>query len=236
MISGGSSKFRPKNQVPGQDFSKWRIYAAATGAAMAMSTGAQASMIVSSGPVNFSVFAAPGNTSFGTFSIEHHPLIVRVQNAPTNAAGFAAINNRTSSNFQFANLPLTPFLKNYLAGQPISFTGGVPNGSVPFAALFSHNSSGSHGAFGPGHGTGYIGFRDTSEHFGYIKVQVLFNGVPGYPDEVNIVEYAYNQAAGSINAGQTGVPEPGTSALSLLALGAAGIAAWRRRRDEVSVG
>ncbi|MBZ5524239.1 MAG: PEP-CTERM sorting domain-containing protein [Acidobacteriia bacterium] len=43
---------------------------------------------------------------------------------------------------------------------------------------------------------------------------------------------------GSIRAGDTGVssgtPEPGTFALALLAAGAAGVLAWRRRKQPVA--
>ena len=44
---------------------------------------------------------------------------------------------------------------------------------------------------------------------------------------LTIIDYAYADVGESISVGQT-VPEPGS--LALLALGAAGVSAWRRKR------
>jgi hypothetical protein len=75
---------------------------------------------------------------------------------------------------------------------------------------------------------GYAGFQLGNGDLGWLQIQVPTNNA--YPDELKILGYAYNDASGApINAGQgASVPEP--SALGLLALGSAGVLAWRRRR------
>ena len=85
----------------------------------------------------------------------------------------------------------------------------------------------------------YIGAINPGDlHYGWINVSAC---VPGYgspcndpdPAVIQITGLGYNAVAGqSINAGQGAVPEP--SALPLLALGAAGIAAFRARRKKAA--
>ncbi len=72
----------------------------------------------------------------------------------------------------------------------------------------------------------YIGVRfdiGGNTHYGWIQVNV-----PGVPDSATITGYAYQDTADAqITAGA--IPEPGS--LALLALGAAGLAAWRKKRS-----
>ena len=76
--------------------------------------------------------------------------------------------------------------------------------------------------------SGYLGFEFTfggKTHFGCAHLNVTTFPVEGF-----ISEFAYDSVPGqSIQAGQTSaIPEPGT--LSLLALGAAGLAVLRKRK------
>ena len=74
-------------------------------------------------------------------------------------------------------------------------------------------------------------------YYGWLRLEV-FAGSGGYLDGLEVIDYAYNNVAGqSITAGEgaSSTPEPGTAALSVLAAGALGIAALRRRRAELSV-
>jgi PEP-CTERM motif len=83
---------------------------------------------------------------------------------------------------------------------------------------------------GPARARGYLGFEfgpTGGEHVGWVAMSVA-NSFPNFA--AHITGYAYDTVAGqTIRAGQTSaVPEPGT--LALLALGAAGLAALRKRK------
>lgn len=77
-----------------------------------------------------------------------------------------------------------------------------------------------------GNVSGFLGIKfrlaDASDVFGWMAVDVQ--------DSVNarVTSFAYENSGGEITAGA--IPEPSTTALSLLAAGAAGVACWRRRK------
>ena len=76
-------------------------------------------------------------------------------------------------------------------------------------------------------GGGYLGIKlgDSGTNYGWVYLDSWTN------TSFRIASYAYNTAGGSINAGETGaVPEPSTIALALLASGAAGVMASRRKK------
>lgn len=79
-------------------------------------------------------------------------------------------------------------------------------------------------------GTGYIGFQfDLGGGTQYGYAEVVVNGVPD--NRATFVQYSWGDVGEAITAGQvaSAVPEPG--ALGILALGAVGVGAWRRRRQ-----
>jgi hypothetical protein len=88
--------------------------------------------------------------------------------------------------------------------------------------------------------TGFAGFgvhtTGGNDYYGWIRLE--FMDSPRGPDEIEAIDYAINNVAGaSINAGQgvpASAPEPSTSALALLAAGAAGVLALRRRKAQTS--
>lgn len=83
--------------------------------------------------------------------------------------------------------------------------------------------------------TGLAGFAfdiGGSEHFGWIRFHV--DGYPYGTRTFTAIDWAYEDVAGAaIKAGATAVPEPAGLGLALLGGGAAGLAAWRRRRQAV---
>lgn|ERR1035437_716822 len=73
-----------------------------------------------------------------------------------------------------------------------------------------------------------VDFLDASNNklFGWIRI----NGGPTQGFPATIVDWAYEDSGAGILTGATAVPEPSSMALGCLAAGAAGLAAWRRRK------
>lgn len=137
-----------------------------------------------------------------------------------------------------------PLAKVFSAGAPIS---GTPYYLVPFAA--------SGGTAGPAGGflntAAYFGFRffldggGPDPVLGWAKLRV---DTASDPTRVvlSVCEWAYEDTGGAINAGDRGTgaavscpsafpaaaPAPATPLLTLLGLGAMGVAAYRRRRED----
>jgi hypothetical protein len=101
----------------------------------------------------------------------------------------------------------------------------------------------SAGNFAPG-ATGIVGVQLRSGDYGWIRLRVddlglnqpfstILAGAGGaignglnYPDKITVIDWAYEDSGAAIHAGA--VPEP--SSLALLAAGAAGVSAFRRRK------
>jgi hypothetical protein len=73
-------------------------------------------------------------------------------------------------------------------------------------------------------GVGYIGVKFNTNQYGWIRVNM--NGAP--LNSFTVVDYAYGDPGEAVNAGV--VPEP--SSLAALALGAVGLASWRKSRKQ----
>jgi hypothetical protein len=112
--------------------------------------------------------------------------------------------------------------------------GASRTGSISAIRLFA-NTGGTAGSFGNFlNTTAYAGFRfeldDTSTLvFGWAKLRVDITSSPTLV-VLNIYEWAYDDSGAAIRAGE--VPVPGTALLTLLGLGAMGVQAFRRRREE----
>jgi hypothetical protein len=223
----------------------WKTYAAAAGATLAMATNASAD-IVYSGPldVTASIPSSGDNDSFKPFNVAGFRVNLSIYNFTDifysytygrRTGGFRDAVAAIGGNLLFAvNAHMSHALYRYNAGQPIS---GVhikePLGYLNRAAggtvgVVTHTG----GAFGPGTVTGFVGFETYHRDLGWMRMKVSV-GSNGFPDEEEVIDYAYNTVPGApIDAGE--VPEPSGVALGFLTIGAAGLLAWRRRRSEVA--
>jgi hypothetical protein len=113
-------------------------------------------------------------------------------------------------------------------------------GTRPGLGFEQGNHGMASGPFKPSQ-TGFAGFgihtAGGSDFYGWVRLEYMDS--PRGPDEVEAIDYAVSDVAGaSINAGQevasSAVPEPSTLPLSLLAAGAAGVLALRRRRAQTN--
>ncbi|MCP3881562.1 MAG: PEP-CTERM sorting domain-containing protein [Sulfitobacter sp.] len=103
--------------------------------------------------------------------------------------------------------------------------------------------------------TGFVGIRLASDNYGWIRLQQVedlgvnqpyttilsqfnpprqpFGTGTNFADRLTVIDWAYETSGGAIHVGDTGsvsVPEP--SPLALLAAGALGIGAFRRRQAQ----
>jgi hypothetical protein len=114
-------------------------------------------------------------------------------------------------------------------------------GTRPALAFEEGNHGPVSGPFKPSQ-TGFAGFgihtAGGNDYYGWLRLE--FMDSKRGPDEVEAIDYAVNDVAGaSINAGQkadtsSATPELSTSALALLAAGAAGVLALRRRKAQTT--
>lgn len=111
----------------------------------------------------------------------------------------------------------------------IGSTGAFKTNNPSLATQRPPNNSG----WAPG-ATGFAGFSFTTSashktDYGWVRLEFT-DGVNGAADYVEALDWAYNTDGAPVAAGEMGTPEPSTSALGILAAGAAGVCALRRRR------
>jgi MYXO-CTERM domain-containing protein len=226
-------------------FNDWRVYAAAAGATLAMTSSADASIVHTTVDKTITISTTGSSQKSATFQLPVHgglaPETMALRHVTSGAnSGYARINGviqfattggKTSGGGRAAKI----FAPGMLIGPLTPVTGG----GATF--LVKHTASGAIKGGFAGVQTGYLGFNTGFGDYGWLKVMVSDAGSQGFANEIEVLDYAYNNATGdaprTILAGDTGAsptPEPNTSALALLSLGAAGIVAWRRRRNEVT--
>lgn len=230
----------------------WLIYSAAVGSALAMGTDAGAQIMTFSGPpltltgglgnFNYEPFAA-GPAAFELFGAQFPSYssaavgLVAAGNAGILLNGSGGVRKLSSG------AKISSGAGNFVGGRhnvklATSFGGqsGTFAAGVPAFAGFEFN-------------TATISAVTPELHYGWLKLEYLGSAFPtticipsctastGLSSAGTTVIYgAYNAVAGqAINAGQTSdsggaTPEPASTALSLLAIGAAGVLAWRRTR------
>jgi hypothetical protein len=220
----------------------WLLYTTAVGSALAMATDAGAQIIDYGGtlpavtlnagqgyPKYGSIFTVAGKVAFDLAGVDFASGGIVV----LEAFGKVGMLVNASSGVQKLAFGATisagagTFVAGPHAVKSVSgpLTYGTFSASQPrFAGI----------KFNTGANTSSATINDpTKIHYGWIEL--VYDGTPD-PTSITAIDWAYNEAAGQeitageITAGETGAPEPGTAALSLLAMGAAGVLAWRRRK------
>lgn len=237
-----------------QHLRKWGVYAAAAGAALATTTRADADIIYSgvlditvTPPASSSLFVR--KVSAKSISINHHRLAARaadtLHNLPGSSFRLLSANLRGVGLGFGASFFTTSTYGNRIAKNALIYNLGQaihPAATNAYAFLAFSESGIPPRRFGPisAPGSGFVGFQTSGGDLGWVDVKLTAGPGPIAPagqdflDQLEIISYAYNDVPGApINAGQTpDVPEPGSLALGLLAIGASGLIAWRKRRAE----
>ncbi len=144
----------------------------------------------------------------------------------------------TASNGTFNSIAKTFSAGSSNSGSSSSFVAKLPYGLFisGLSSFFAKNSTGTLAraySYGPFRdpGEGYLAFQfnvGNGTQYGWARVETLDSEDISFNDFI-IRDYAYSDPGDSLFAGQTeNIPEPGS--LGLLATGAAGLLAWRRRR------
>ena len=179
--------------------------------------------------------------SFGSIYLDSNSLITGSNGGPLNGQGF--VNTSTTQETDLVNnLP-----QGFVVGPTLASGYQFAFGEQTYRTILTSNGS----SFGGDtenfvNGDNFVGFRfdaDGTTLYGWAKIEVGLDPGAGpgpgpadsVPGEVTIAEWAYETTGGAIAVGDTGldtaaVPEP--HSLALMAMGAAGVAAWRSRRKK----
>ena len=212
--------------------SRWAAYATAGAATALAGVGTAEADIHYSGPINQLFSAPPGGSVAATFAL-----------AP--GASFIPVHLATTSGFE--GIALIGF-----RGAVSAAFNGITGGYAYVSRLGAGQNPATHpfitsaGGFVPGYGTlafrggyggdqwlaagvGFVGFRfNNGSGVQYGWARITMNGSPFNSFTLN--DFAYADVGETILTGQ--VPEPGS--LGLLALGAAGLVAWRKHRAKAA--
>jgi len=217
-----------------QHLGNWGAYAAAAGAALAMSTNASAAIIFSTVDLTVSVTPGPDSAAFSVggamevIALHHKTLSVQSQTGAALVGPGGGLAHLELVGYASSGRILA---QRYLAGQAILAAGTLSNHATLHYKVLAAGAGPENGDFYPGATNGFVGFENAAGDLGWLHLQVTIDG-RGYPTQLELIGWAYNDVAGApIDAGQTTeTPEPGTAALGLLALGAVGILALRKRQ------
>jgi hypothetical protein len=227
----------------------WPVYAVATGSALAMATSASASIIYS-GPLAISKSIPPVGPSASNAG---HGTSIQLKNGPfaypnsftfllrdRHSTGDGPVRNkayaRIGASYGLRFLRSGINLKPLASGAVISGLAGNFGNYGSLHKRYTHGTGTSAPTYNngiwPNGGVDFAGIKLANGDFGWLKLS--WSGANDFPDTINLYGWAVQTDGTAIRAGDTGVsatPEPGTFGLALLATGAAGVLALRRRRQ-----
>jgi hypothetical protein len=224
-------KTRPsRRQIATVSNSRWLAYAAAGAAtALAGSNSAEAAIHYSG---LLREHFPPDQNKLETFPLDQAGdyFLFRRTSAHVNSAGFTCYGI-VSSAFRGDAVFDIYYVSRLHVGKYISQGRFVNAYPPPFFGIMAYDGVGEW----VGAGTGYVGFRFNSGagvQYGWVRVRMA-----GDPENAfSVVDYAYADPGEPIRAGQKSSAEMVTDEGSLgwLALGAAGLLAWRKSRSRAA--
>jgi hypothetical protein len=212
---------------------RWLAYATAGAASAFAGANSAEGTIHYSGPIN-QIFKSCARTH--SFQLDRPGDFIRLRHTQLgcssyNGTGLFNVGARAGASIAaFYNSGLNLIsASNLKRGQLISNRPFIPAQSTRSAVL-----EGFYGQFGQFNGgIGYIGFKfnnGSGDQYGWVRIETR---PPGETNPFILRDYAYGDVGDRVRAGQTSsnqtVSEEGS--LGALALGAAGLLAWRKRRS-----
>jgi hypothetical protein len=224
----------------------WRAFAAAAGATLAATSAADASIIYvqPSSPETVTLPATPGAPAHAALEFPVDgvscTLFARQFHVGGSQGAVALVHGPA---YSYRSGPGLSFFRgkstadNFAPGRPVA--GATQQTFVEMRLDYVVGSNALRRDAFPLNQTAFAGFQLPASKgggMGWMRFEVLDRNNDGFADGVEVIDWAYNDAGGGISAGQTtnAVPEPGTTALALLAAGSAGVLAWRKRRNAES--
>ncbi len=222
--------------------SRWIAYAAASAATALTSSRSAEAEIHYSGLVRHEF---PGSNSAATFALDNGVFIRAVKASHVNrGVGFAALQMSNVIHSSFVG-PLGIIGFSTYIGYFSKLAQGLTLSGLDFTYNCSHTRSPDcfGGFIGYGSypqnqfttaGRGFIGFRfDRGAGLQYAWIRVKDSGNPNH--RFILIDYAWGDPGDSLSTGQkSSSPEaevvPDSGSLGLLAVGGAGLLAWRKRR------
>ena len=229
---------------PGRRVGSWPVYAAAAGSALAMATSASADIIHCVG--NCTVYSQPGagQTSNGYVHLlgsagTHNLFNLKAGIGNNGTSSFGIVSGQGGANVKlfFDGTLGNPFAVNFSKDDAIG--PGIAGGQWGEKGILNQRffSGSSVGNFKTANVPGSVGLQVGGNDYGWIQLEFSDGGSHNVPASLTVIDWDIDQNPNeTILAGEAApTPEPGTMALALLASGAAGVMALRRRRQATSL-